>query len=466
MKHGKKSILIILFSFTLPAAAFTQSDAAASTRSPAIPPTLLRQDLLVLRDTLQKIHPGLYRYKSKTQTDHLFDSCLAGIQDSMTITDFFALTSFVIASMEDGHTNCRLPGQVMNEYMSTLKLFPAMLLFLHNKAFIFCCKQNGRLAETELLSIDHRPMDEIIQRLFHYIPSDGSIQSRKNWEMPENFHILYSLVYGVKDSFDIQCKTKTGDLINTTVKADLIKNVICPSPFKKPAKYLQLSYKPGQIAVLTIKTFFDGFLQQTGEKFDAFLDSAFRDMKERKIRRLIIDIRGNQGGNDGNGELLYAYLTSKPFYYYAAQESTTEKFTESGHPNLGRQNPKDANFSGKVFFLTDGRSFSASAEFAAVARSNKRGLFIGEETGGGYYGNTSGDEIFLDLPNTHISCRIPMIKYTSAVRAAAFPDRGVIPDYPVYPEIGDFTDHKDRQIDYALKIASRINPGLKWTGGL
>lgn len=455
MKHCKNNILLLLFAFVLPAAAFAQS-AAAFTQPAAsrIPPTLLRQDLLVLRDTLQKIHPGLYRYKSKAEMDHLFDSCLASIQDSMTVTGFYALTSFVIASMEDGHTNCRLPGQVMQEYRNTTKMFPAMVLFLHNKAFIFCCNQNARLAQTELLSIDHRSMEEIIQRLYLYIPSDGSIQTRKNWEMPENFNLLYNLVYGVKDSFDIECTTKTGELIHTTVQADLMKNVNCPSPFKRPAKYLQLSYQQNHIAVLTIKTFFDGFLQQTGEKFDTFLDSAFSDMKEKKVSKLVIDIRGNQGGNDENGELLYAYLTPKPFYYYAAQESTTEKFTESGHPNLARQYPKEANFSGKVFFLTDGRSFSASAEFAAVSRSNKRGLFIGEETGGGYYGNTSGDEIFLDLPNSHISCRIPMIKYTSAVRVAAFPDRGVIPDYPVYPEIGDFTDHKDRQMDYALKIAA------------
>ena len=47
-------------------------------------------------------------------------------------------------------------------------------------------------------------------------------------------------------------------------------------------------------------------------------------------------------------------------------------------------------------------SFFGVAEFAATARSNNRTKFIGEECGGGYYGNSSGDEAMVTLPNTHI----------------------------------------------------------------
>jgi C-terminal processing protease CtpA/Prc len=239
------------------------------------------------------------------------------------------------------------------------------------------------------------------------------------------------------------------------LQADIFHNFLCPSPFTRPAKYLELSYTPDNIAILTLKTFFDDFLQSTGENFQRFLDSAFNDIKLKKVTRLIIDIRRNQGGYDHNGEIVYSYLTQKPFRYYASQETVKGKITESQNHDLALQQPKENSFSGKVYFLIDGRSFSGAAEFAAFAKSEHRGLFIGEETGGGYYGNTSGSEVYVDLPASQISCRIPVINYWMAVNKVVYTDRGVLPDYPVYPSIDDLLQKTDGQMKFALTIVGK-----------
>ena len=298
-------------------------------------------------------------------------------------------------------------------------------------------------------------MDRITQRLFRYITTDGTIQSRKNWEIPEFFHLLYNIAYGESNSYRITYRVKEGDTKTTVLQADILHNFVCQSPFVRPAKYLQLSYPTDKIAVLTLRTFFDDFLQPTGENFQRFLDSAFNDIKVKSVKKLIIDIRRNQGGYDHNGEIVYSYLTQKPFRYYASQESFKGKITESQNHDLALQQPKENSFSGKVYFLIDGRSFSGAAEFAAMAKSEGRGLFIGEETGGGYYGNTSGSDVYVSLPATQIVCRIPVINYVMAVKKAPFPDRGVLPDYPVYPDIYDILKKADGQMDFALKIAAK-----------
>ncbi|HEX9509513.1 MAG TPA: S41 family peptidase [Puia sp.] len=422
---------------------------------PKMAPDALKSDFLLLRDTLQKVHAGLYRYKSKAALDPVFDSCLATIQDSMTVPDFYALTRFALAAIEDGHTNCKLPARVMNDYMSKVKVFPAMVMFMHNKAFIFCCRQNADLDKTEILSIDHRSMDEIIRHLFDYITSDGGIQSRKNWELPEDFQLLYNVVFGAKDSYSITCKTQTGEIKTATLQSDTLKNFICAGPFSRPDKYLRLSYRPGNIAVLTLATFFNGFLETTGENFRHFLDSSFNDMKDKKATKLVIDLRSNQGGNDNNGEMLYSYLTEKPFMYYASVETVKGKITEKDNPNLGLQQPNENNFKGKVYILINGRSFSGTAEFSSIAKSNRRAIFIGEECGGGYYGNTSGGEDMVTLPNTQIIARIPLVKYTLAVKKTRFEDRGVIPDHIIYPTINDIVEKRDSQLEYALKLAQK-----------
>ncbi|HTI89166.1 MAG TPA: S41 family peptidase, partial [Puia sp.] len=420
-----------------------------------IAPDALRSDFLLLRDSLQQRHPSLYRFNSKATIDHIFDSCQAATRDSMTVGEFYLLTSFVIASIGDGHANCRLSGQMMNNFVSNVKVFPAMVLFIHERAYVYCCKQNDALAGTELLSINGRSMNEIIRRLYRYIPTDGNIQSRRNWEMPEFFHFLYAMVYGVRGSYVVTCKTRDGEVRTATLQADYLHDFICASPFPRPSRYLQLSYTSDNIAILTIRTFFDGFLQQTGESFISFLDSAFNDIKAKKVKKLIIDGRRNQGGNDRNGDILYSYLTQKPFMYYATREMVSGKVPESQDHELSLHLPRANSYSGKVYFLMDGRSFSATAEFSAIARSNKRGPFVGEETGGTYCGNTSGGEITLRLPNTQINCRIPLVRYTMAVKENTYMDRGVMPDYDIYPTVSDLIGHKDGEMDYTLRLVEK-----------
>ena len=414
--------------------------------------TDLRSDFTVFRSTLEKKHAGLYRYQSKSYMDKIFDSCYLTIKDSMTLIDFYTLTSFVIGCVEDGHTNCKLPRDFINKFVTTTPVFPAMVFFIHNRAFILCSNRDSSLRESELLAIDGQPMNEIISRLFMYIQSDAGIASHKNWELPENFQVLYYALFGAKDSFQITCKKKSGDIVFEKLQADVITNIICAHPFTRPDKFLLLNYHPGGIAVLTIKTFFESFLEQTKENFKSFLDSAFIDIKKKGVDKLLIDIRSNQGGNDANGEILYSYLNNKPFQYYLSQETNFEKFSDSDHPNLKLQQPMTSNYKGKVFVLANGRSFSASAEFSAIVKSNGRGLFIGEECGGGYYGNTSGDEENLVLPITKLNVRVPMVKYTSAVKQMPSGENGIIPDYIYYNTITDLAEGKDSQFDFAIKI--------------
>ncbi len=144
-----------------------------------IPADLLKQDFKMLRDSLQKYHSGLYRYVPKAKLDHIFDSCYSSITEDMTILRFYGLTSFAIGAIEDGHTNCRLPKQVMTDYLNNAKFFPAMVMFIGDRIFIRCSNQNNELNESELLSIDHHPTSEIVRELFRYIPSDGAINQEK-----------------------------------------------------------------------------------------------------------------------------------------------------------------------------------------------------------------------------------------------------------------------------------------------
>lgn len=446
--NSKKTILavfIFIYSFSLSG----QSGNPALKKMSAVE---LRSDFLLLRDTMQKIHPAMYRYASKKKIDYIFDSCFATIQDSMPLVNFYLLTRFAVAAIGDGHANSKLSRELSNSYLANTKIFPAMVMFIHNNAYVFCCNQAPSLNGTQLISINGHPLMEVVKKMFSYITTDAKIESRKNWELPEDFHLLFNTIYGCSDKYTVSYKTVANKTMTTTLQADTLKNFSCKGPFTRPDKYLKLNYPTNNAAVLTLQTFFDGFLDQTGENFKQFLDSAFNDISNKKVKNLLIAVRNNQGGNDINGAILYSYLSKAAFRYYGALETVHEQFTEEHHSLLGLQQPAANHFDGKLFVLMNGRSFSGAAEFAAIAKTNNRAIFIGEECGGGYYGNASGDEAMVTLPHTQITARIPLIKYTMAVKSEQTEDGGIYPDYPIDLAIGDLMAHTDGQLEYALRI--------------
>ena len=86
---------------------------------------------------------------------------------------------------------------------------------------------------------------------------------------------------------------------------------------------------------------------------------------------------------------------------------------------------------------------------------HNRAMFIGEECGAGYYGNTSGIMPTLTLPNTKLRVRIPMVRYVMAVSGYPYPDRGIIPDYPFQRTIEDYLHDNDTELEFVLNLINK-----------
>ena len=110
-----------------------------------------------------------------------------------------------------------------------------------------------------------------------------------------------------------------------------------------------------------------------------------------------------------------------------------------------------------MYVLINGISISGSADVAALLHYHREATFIGEETGGAYYGNNAGDFINLTLPNTRIRIRIPIRSSIMSVSNYPFPDRGVIPDFELEPEIEDILQGVDRELDFTIDLIKRGN---------
>ncbi|RFS17898.1 S41 family peptidase [Emticicia sp. C21] len=419
-----------------------------------IAPTQLQQDFKAFREGLEKDHAGLYTYKSKQQMDRFMDSCYATLNQSMTALEFGKLILEVISTLEDGHTRSNIPNLLMIYYNDHEKVFPLYPYFVNDKAYVLCGGVEGLIARTEIVKIDGKTIKEITDKIYRYLPSDGTIRTKKRQQLNDGaFPILYHWIFGNKDTFEVQYKSKNGTVETLTIASKATKDFACEYQKKQSnPRPLQLAFLNTSSALLTVKTFDEGRLGRANIDFGGFLDSAFTAIKNKKISSLIVDVRDNGGGADDYGALLYSYLSQKSFRYFFSKASNTHVVKVDENPLLGAQKPQPNSFKGKVFILTNGFSFSTTADFCATARSNDRAIFIGEETGGGYYGNTSGGSTEIILSNSQISVSIPLYKYINAVKKAQYPDRGTIPDYQIIPSIEDVLQHKNVELDFALGL--------------
>jgi C-terminal processing protease CtpA/Prc len=107
-----------------------------------------------------------------------------------------------------------------------------------------------------------------------------------------------------------------------------------------------------------------------------------------------------------------------------------------------------------VIALMNGGSASTTSEFLSNLHYNRRATFVGEEAGGGYYGNTSGPTIRVTLSNTKVRLLVPLRTYYLAVKDG-IPNRSVLPDYEVKASIDDLVSGRDVVMIRALERAKR-----------
>jgi C-terminal processing protease CtpA/Prc len=222
-----------------------------------------------------------------------------------------------------------------------------------------------------------------------------------------------------------------------------------------------------------------------GNDYRHWMRDTFKTLHDKGTKALIIDLRGNGGGEDDYGALLVSELTDKPFRYFdyinikTFQPSFNEhldgrfdaaaierfrketienpdgyRLTSAMVSGLDKQEPSEQPFLGKVIILAEGGSFSCTGDVCAILHHLHRATFVGEEVAGGYWGNNSGRMPTMTLPNSNQKFRFPFFAYFNAVEGDdTFRRRGTIPDVKVELKTADLLRGVDAQHDMAVKLA-------------
>ena len=426
-------------------------------------------------------HPGFYRYNSKDDFTKYIDSIKSTIKDSLTELESFLKLKLIITKIHCLHSGISLPKEYKDYLNQQPNLFPFQVYFNDNKAYVVknYSATTSILAGDEILSINGQSIDKITAQLLSLIPSDG-------YNLTMKYRTLYLQFPSWYRSIDLSENFATVIKQNKIEKTYQIKgakfnDIVQDGFLREPARTKQLEFKiENNIGFLTIHSFAQTDIKKTKQDFKEFIDQTFTEIKTNKIQNLIVDLRDNTGGSDPYAAYFTSYFFDKPFRYWDRIEVTDAIAKEIKGVVLKlyyrkpiqkdnvwlwqkakrvrdfdfyeEQKPAQNNFSGKTYVLINGFCMSSCADVAAILSFNKKATFIGQETGGGYQGNTSGMIPDSKVQPFDFTLTVPLQKYFNSVDTLKNIGRGTMPDHAVNMTINEILKGEDKELQTTIDL--------------
>jgi len=428
-----------------------------------------QDDLNTLKENLEQFHPGLYRYTTEDSMAYYFKTAQSRLKESQKVTDLYKEVTNLLSKVRCGHTRPSMPEAANNQFKEEQFFLPLAVKYLGARLFVDDLRTNdGNLQRgDELISINGRSVADITKDIFDHLSGDGFINAGKYRQAERHFRYYYQLYVakGVK-RYQLVVKKPDGGREQFTVNGEKwadLTSMNKPSPERAE---LELEHRRGY-SYMKIGTFVSYYLRNADLDYEAFLEASFAELNERGAQNLVLDLRGNGGGDDNYGALLVSYFADRAFRYfdrievtdaysgYGSVERSQGRNLMTSHKGLSIWQPQSNRFSGMVYALTDGWSFSTCADVATVLHHNRWATLIGEETGGGYDGNTSGNSRTLTLTNSKIRLNLPMWMYTTANLGHDYYGRGAVPHEPVVPTIQQYLNGEDVMLNQALSLIKK-----------
>ena len=479
---------------------------AQSQESLLLRATDLQSDAIILRKAYETLHPGLYRYNNKTQMDAAFAVLNQQLGHDETLREAFLAFSEFAAKVRCGHTQAN-PFNQSKELAEILfkgaTRVPFYFRWLDRRMIVTAdfSEQHRFPAGTEIVSINGVSAQDILSRLMTIARADGANDSKRIAQLAvigdseyETFDVYYPMFFPLR-SREFQFMIRhPGSPRQVRASAEALtfeqRNV--------PIKEREHERKGGDGALFESKQLTGGTLyikMPTWALYDSkwdwkrWLNEKVDSAATNHSPALILDIRGNEGGNDVGNEIL-AHLIDAPMAlspmrrlvrYRRVQDDLIpyldtwdQSFRDWGAaaidlpqpwPTAPREvpylkltrydddasgdviKPSGQRYRGRVLVLIDATNSSATFQFAQNIQSHHLGVLVGRPTGGSQRGINGGAFFFLRLPHSGIELDLPLI---GTFPAEPEPDAGIRPDVLVISNVSDIARGRDLVLEVAL----------------
>lgn len=366
-------------------------------------------------------HPDMYAVCPKTTFDDSIAAVRASLPEKMSSREFFVKLAPCVAMLGDGHTTL--------SYTSSA----AVLSFPFEVSVNSADSTLTFRGTDQILSINGIPYRSVVAEMLRCY--SGERTAFRLTRMESNFVHIFPAVYPAEN---YRVEYRRGDNTNTETFTTVPDNKVQGRLYNNST--VLYSYKVDEAKSAVIFEF-NHFTDR--DKFKPFLDSMFREMKEKKINNLIIDIRNNGGGSSGLGDELLRYLSPVPFRQYDKYLVRVSRFARAQNHYVNSKDglvtikPKkivpfkerDRHYGGNTYLLESASTFSSAADFAWTFKQLNIGTVIGEESGG--IAVNFGDMLALGaLPNSGLNLASSYKKFYGT-GAKESDTHGALPDIQI-----------------------------------
>ena len=477
----------------LAASAFLPIRALGAAKQAMLLGAKLKDDIAILRQAYTQMHPGLYRYATPAQVNARLNALERDWSRDQTLASAYLSLSRFLATVKCGHTYANFYNQsdtVQKTLFADIPRLPFLFRWIGGRIVITRNQSdNASLAPgTVLTRINGVTTQTILKRLIPLVRADGSnddkrralleLRAEDEWE---TFDIFFNLLYPGVTAYALDivgldgCASKADvGPISLAKRRSAKRN---SAQARADGSVWSIDYRQNGVAVLAMP---DWALYDSKWDWQAYINGCFAEIESRKVKALVVDIRGNEGGLDcGNAiiarmlDTLLAVEAVERRVRYRQIPAELKPYLDTWDPSFAKLGegaedlrngfyrldsgpanniaPKGPRFKGRLIVLTDAQNSSATFQFASIVKSYKLGTVIGAPTGGNRRGINGGSFYFLRLPNSGLEVDLPL---TGFFRTTPQPDAGLVPDINIALTADDIAFGRDPVLERSLIEAS------------
>lgn len=443
-------------------------------------------DFGALVTTLKELHPILYVNSGKEEFDREVKTISERLLHTTSKYKAIYMIEELMFNIGSAHAGNLSVYSIGNDSAIT-KVLPFSVYIIDKQLYIKNYPDNPTYNGAKVFSIDNTDSKSLVDSLKIFFSVDGH-RDVVDFYLQPYFNALYAAFCNQKDVFAI--KTDKGDLqvkaavrgskvfeemVLKTDDAYLGKNRIQKREVTNDYAYYQ----------------FSGFVRKYKQyKLEDDFYALMKEVKEKNIQNLIIDLRYNEGGDPQMGADMIRHLIDKPFrifeneftslcnkptfidwisnpFYFKVRNVKSKKEDSLRQivrldPELKWVDPKNDRFNGKIYIITGSITKSASTMFCKWLVGQPNVTFVGEETSGAinyfWAGGPKGTFVKFNLPHvqTVFAFGIELLELKAGSSKTEVPV-GLVPDQKIQYTIQDRLAGKDLEMDWIKSNIAKRN---------
>ncbi len=401
-----------------------------------------KEDLDQLGNKLIEVHPNALKFISEKDFWKTIKQKKALLTEYTTFSEFYWYCSEIIANINCSHTSMNNSFREADLLPVSLR-FPIQTRWINNQLFVInpLNNKNKVAVRDKIESINGIGVSDLMDDIYKHIPSQGHIETAKR----HTFNSLASkmIPYALRFPTTYNIKVKGKEEIIVLNKVKTVKKPFNIRFRKQCDDDLCLEFSDNnKNAVLTISSF-NYYPWNDLSLYEQYIDKSIKEINEKGVENLIIDLRFNGGGSPDASIHLLKYLIDKPFHYFL---NTTNPEESKLH------NVFNNGFKGNLYFIIDGNGKSTTGHFMALVKDLKLGTIVGEELGSNQF--CTAGQTTLRLSNTKLKFNVA--NTTSKLTISSLSDEvGILPDFYVTQNIDDYLNKVDVVKEYTIELTKK-----------